>query len=148
MDLLDYLLKKAIFSVLQNNDKAEAIDSLNIYKEDYQGSLNNQFKLVLFAAFTNDEEFIGSDIIVKLYEIIKTNNYGWFDMKIRMASKETKFINLPLVSSHFDEKFIAENVKKGQDLKRIYICGSTAMNKKVHEGLVNYQIDESIINFI
>ncbi len=148
--MFDYLLKKAIFTslTLQQNLKDEEISSLNAYKEDYVGSLNNDFKLILFASFANDEEFIGSEIITKLYEIVKERNFNWFDMKIRISSKETHFKQIPLIKSFFDENFIDENIEKGERLKKIYVCGPPVMNKKLFEDLKKFQINESIIHLV
>lgn len=147
LDLLDYLLKKAIFTDLHQNFNSEELISLNAYKEDYIGSLNNNFKLILFASFANDEEFIGADIITKLYEIVKEKNMDWFDMKIRIADKNTIFKNIPVISGYFDNKFLIENLKK-DNLKKIYICGPAFMNKKLNEELLNYQINGDIIHFV
>jgi len=133
---------------LQQNLKDEEISSLNAYKEDYVGSLNNDFKLILFASFANDEEFIGSEIITKLYEIVKERNFNWFDMKIRISSKETHFKQIPLIKSFFDENFIDENIEKGERLKKIYVCGPPVMNKKLFEDLKKFQINESIIHLV
>jgi len=148
MDLLDYLLKKALFTEFNEILSEEDVDQINIYKENYVGSFNNNFKLMLFASFANDEEFIGSEIISKLYECVKEKKYNWFDMKIRISAKDTKFQNLPLTSSYFDHRFLKKNVMKEESLKKIYVCGPPAMNKKMHEELMTYGIDENVIHFV
>ena len=92
----------------------------------------------LIITFANDEEFIGSEIIITLYECVKEKKYDWFDKKIRISTKDTKSKNLLLIKSYFDQNFLQEKVKKNESLTKIYVCdGPPPMNKKMHEELMN-----------
>ena len=148
MDLMEYLLKKALFTSFSQSLEGEDLDQMNVYKEDYAGAFNNNFKLVLFGSFANDDEFLGSDIICKLFEVVKEKNYKWFDMKIRISDKNTKFKNIPLTKMYFDRNFLSENITNEENLKKIYVCGPPVMNKKMHEELINFGINETIIHFV
>lgn len=147
MDLLEYLLKKAIFTPNKENEKALS-PSFNIYKEDYVGTFNNNFKITLFGSFKNDDEFIGSDIVVNLYEIVKAKKLGFFDMKIRFSEKETNFEKIPLISGYFDSKFMKENISNDENMKKIYVCGPPTMQKKLFDDLQICKIEENKIHFV
>lgn len=147
LDLLDYLLKKALFTP-HYDEKLVIPSTFNFYEEDYVGTFNNNFKLILFASFANDDEFIGSDIIVNLYHIVKKKNLSFFEMKLRISDKNTKFKGLPLINGYFDANFMNNNIKNDDNLKKIFICGPPAMNKKVYEDLQRNDIIEDKLHFV
>jgi len=97
------------------------------------------FKLVIFASFQNEEEFIGADWIRKLYQISKTQNLGLFDISVRYSNNASDS-EIPTISGlkyhllklgRFDTEFLSKHLIPRDEIQKVYICGPPAMNKTV-----------------
>ena len=91
LDLIDYLYKKALFTVLKDKHDDDG-EMINVFKEDYAGTFGPNFKISLYAGFANEEEFLGSDIILPLYDLCKENNLTFFDMILRIGKSKPKAV--------------------------------------------------------
>ena len=139
LDFLDYLLKKAIFTVANQKSK-----SLNrFFNENYETTFDKSFQVVLFASFATFEDFSGYNIIKKLYEISKEENLKLFDMVIRMG-KGSKVTDIPTTDGMFDSEFARKYIDNTK-LSRVYICGPPVMNKSVPKALRKIGISNSRI---
>ena len=62
LDLLDFILKKAIFTVA-NSLFGSSSQVFNPNDEDYLTTFDSGFKVVFFASFSNESEFIGFSFV-------------------------------------------------------------------------------------
>ena len=145
MDLFDFLLKKSIYHILltQFGLGREIAEQTNVYNEDFENIFGSKFKVLLFAAFQNQEEFEYVNFILKLYNLNKQYNLNNFDMILKFSDK-SKIEGVPMMTGYFDDAFFVKNVVPDQ-CNKIYICGNPAMNKSIPEICLRNQIDKEKI---
>ena len=124
LDFLDYLLKKAIFTVSSKNN----IEITNLFSEDYINTFYPSLRVVLFGAFSVKEDFIGFKTIKRLQEISQENQLNLFEMIIKLDKGELEGVQM--WSGHFDMKFMLKHMNS-TNVSRVYVCGPPKMNKTV-----------------
>ena len=144
LDLLDYLLKKAIF--LASSQRKTSSNLVNLYNENYSETFERSLGVVLFGSFATIEDFTGYDFIRKLFEISRDENLRLFEMTIRMG-KGIKLPDIPSTEETFNSEFIKKHVE-GSKLSRAYICGPPGMNNSVPKALKKIGIPQSKIYIV
>jgi len=85
LDLLDFLLKKSIW-VISSMKGGEAFIPCRKYLKKMNLDLYlNDFHLELLAAFANENEFIGKEIIEPLLLLNKSFKLNYFNCEIRLS---------------------------------------------------------------
>jgi ferredoxin-NADP reductase len=143
LDLIDFVLKKAIFKIAKRN----SYDIRNFFEEDYENSFHPTFKIILYGAFSTIEDFTGYDFITKLYNISKEENLSLFEAIVRVDKGEAEIKDIPKTKSYFNEEFIKNHVDF-QSKSRFYVCGSPAMNKTILGALANLRVPEGRIYIV
>ncbi len=144
LDLIDFVLKKAIFKITSN--QASGIN--NFFDEDYQSTFQTNLKIVLFGAFSSIDDFTGSDFIRKLHNISKDENLSLFEAIIRIDQGEAEIQDIPKTKSYFNEEFIKNHVDFQANSSRFYVCGSPAMNKMVLGALSNLRVPQGRVYIV
>ena len=85
LDLFDFLLKKAFYSIIYEKNGPDDAEKMNPANEDYLNTFGGNFRLVLIGAFRNRSEFYGCAIIEDLYTICKSFGLNYFNMVICMT---------------------------------------------------------------
>lgn len=143
LDLLDYLLKKAIFLAASQKNNSSIV---NLYNENYSETFERSLSVVLFGSFATLEDFTGYDFVRKLFEISRDENLRLFDMVIRMG-KGLKLPDIPSTEQSFDAEFVKKRVE-GSKLSRAYICGPPGMNASVPKALSKIGIPKTKIYIV
>jgi ferredoxin-NADP reductase len=144
LDLLDYLLKKAIF--LAASKKNNSSNIVNLYNENYSETFERSLNVILYGSFATLEDFTGYEFVKKLYEISRDENLRLFDLIIRMG-KGVKLTDLPTTEETFGVDFVKKHVE-GSKLSRAYICGPPGMNNSVPKALTKIGIPKSKIYIV
>ena len=138
LDFLDYLLKKAIFTVCSRKN----IEITNLYNEDYVNTFYSDLKVILVGAFAVKEDFVGFKTIKKLLDISRENQLDLFDMIIKLDKGEIEGVQR--WDSHFDIRFMMKHVNTSK-LSRVYVCGPPKMNRAVPKSLERLGVSKSKI---
>ncbi|EGR34866.1 hypothetical protein IMG5_000940 [Ichthyophthirius multifiliis] len=67
IDLLDYLLKKVIYTVIKANFGQQEANLINPYGEKYEQTLQNNFRIKFYGCFESKSMFYGYQIVSDLY---------------------------------------------------------------------------------
>ena len=144
-DLLDFLLKKSIYTIFKKKkltNETYQIKPVQDYSKFYP---NAKFKL--FGGFRTLEDFVGWEWIEKLYEINDDYELGFFDCLVRFS--DSSEMQVPLVAEHFDEKFIERNVmREGKSVDKVIICGPPKFMEDITEYCTNLGYPSSKIHYI
>lgn len=146
VDLLDYLLKKSIYTVLLNKFGRHTADKVNPCMEDYENTFGNKFKVKLFCSLKNEDEFKYLNFIQKLYEINKNNGLSLFDLIMRFDDP-SNIHGIPLTKSYFDQNFLKENLVL-DEIARVFICGNPTMNKFIPDMCQQLNIEKEKIYLV
>lgn len=87
-DLLDFLLKKAIYCAAQKNGNKQLQEMVKPVQE-YDEILKHA-SFSFYGAFSTIEDFVMRDEIELLHKICQENGFEWFDTKIRMSTRRSK----------------------------------------------------------
>ena len=90
LDLFDFLLKKALYTILYDQVGPQEADRMNPMGDDYINTFGSDFRVMLIGSFRNKNEFHGYPIVQDLYFICKSFNLHYFDMTIRIADSKTE----------------------------------------------------------
>ena len=142
LDLLDYLLKKAIFLAAAQRKNSSNI--VNLYNENYTETFERSLNVVLFGSFATIEDFTGYDFIKKLFEISRDENLRLFDLMIKMGKGAKKLPDIPSTEETFNTEFVKKHVE-GSKLSRAYVCGPPGMNNSVPKALKKIGIPQNKI---
>jgi len=136
IDLLNFILFKSMYLALKQKHGSKIAQQIDFHGADYERSLSNNFKLVLYTAFAPGEENIGYDIIKKAAEINAKYNLDLFEAHVK-GVEEDPYVKK--IAKHIDGQFIRERVNK--EASKVYICGSPAFNQNVPNHLQNMGVD-------
>ena len=128
-DFFDCLLKKSIYSVINNIFGKDAAERGNPFKEDYNAIFGERFNVKLFAAFNDQDEFNYLNFLQTLYEINMQYDLNYFTMCLRFGDS-SKIPGVPTTSGFFDKEFLMKNIK-ANEVDRILICGNQKMNSSL-----------------
>ena len=144
VDLFDYLLKKSIYAVLAKKYKKSEADKTNPFMENYEATLGENFKVKLFWAVNDENEFNYLNFLKKLFEINEKNGLNNFDLTVRIKSK---LDGVKTTQEFFDEEFLKKNLNVNE-IARIFVCGNPNMNSSIPEGCIKIGIRKGIIQLI
>ena len=125
IDLLNFILFKCMYLALKDRHGESIANQINPLSQDYEGVLSNDFQLVLIAAYKNDDDAIGFNIIRKTAEI--SARYGLNIFMAYVSGAEGDYVEP--IEGRIDKKFIKKNVKKGA--AKYLVCGNPEFNKDV-----------------
>ena len=83
-DLLDFLLKKAIYMAAELQGKNQLEDMVKPAQEYDEIFKNASFSF--YGAFSTIEDFVMRDEIELLHKICQENNFEWFTTAVRMSA--------------------------------------------------------------
>lgn len=147
LDLLDFLLKKSIYSALCKNFSKEIAEQTNLNHESYDKIFGPKFKIYLYASFQTEIEFMNiCDFVWKLYKINEKFNLGLFDMVLRF-SKKIKIEGVKIIESYFDESFFDQYITQ-QQISKVLVCGNPQMNKTISEICLKKLISQDAIYLV
>ena len=149
LDILDFVLKKSIYTVIKKKVGEVEAKKMDVYEEDYDQEMKD-FKFILYGAFVSWSDFPGSNIVERLYRITKENELPWFDMKIKISKQEPsdgEKGNLPLIKNRFDMNFLQSNIDVNAT-SGVYICGPPIFNQTIPLSLETMGLPESKITIV
>lgn len=129
LDLLEFLLKKAIYSVC----KRDKIDPSFVKPEQDYDSYFPGASFNLLAAFRTIDDFTGVECVSDLYGISKKHNLNLFDSLIRVKGLAIEH-GLPTTEAHFTTDWLKNYVNKKDD-ELILICGPPQMQATLYKSL-------------
>lgn len=161
-DLLDFLLKKAIYMAAKKNGN-EKMASMVQPQQDYEKIFKNA-TFSFYGAFSTLEDFTMREVIEELHSICTANDFTWFKTAIRMSKRKPKGtletldmetptkqnllgsgqknyasydkeapFGFPAVKEYFDNvDFLKRACPKGST---IFICGPPTMNCTIYKNL-------------
>ena len=125
LDFFDYLLKKVVFETIMKDRNLENIDCPFPHENYVSNSiLNPKFKVILFASFKDDSEFVGKEILKELGLICRQKKLEIVDIYIRFSSKTQSFDDyrsFRKIEEHFDEPSIFSSILNRFNLAKAYI---------------------------
>lgn len=144
VDLINFLLKKAMVMALQKQGKkADFI----MPKQDYLTPFKNT-KFCLACSFRSSQDFVFNEMVEELVRINDTYDLNLFEFTLRIDDDTVEY-KLPTVKTYFGESFLRDRLKSLTNLKMVLICGPEKMNTLVYEALTaNLQVPSSNIAFI
>jgi predicted ferric reductase len=74
-----------------------------------------------YASFRSEEESYGLELCSKLVELNKKKNLNNFSFNVRLSNSKAK-------SEHWNQAFIAKELKTKGTIKRVWVCGAPSMN--------------------
>lgn len=145
LDFFDYLLRKVVHTVLSDefNEKAE---KCNPYNEDYKGAFGPNFKIHVFAAFENESDFYGKEILLPLYHISKKYKLDVFDLVVRYRGFATD--EYPTMKENFSSSSTIKKIKDSSLIEKIFVCGPPKMNNLLPKDLKANAIEASKIMIV
>lgn len=144
VDLFDYLLKKSIYAVLVKKYKKSDADKTNPFMENYENTFGQNFKVKLFWAVNDENEFNYLIFLKKLLEINERNGLNNFDLTVRIKSK---LEGVKTTQEFFDEEFLKKNLNVNE-IARIFVCGNPNMNCSIPEGCRKIGVRKELIQMI
>ncbi|CAD8167508.1 unnamed protein product [Paramecium pentaurelia] len=145
LDFIDYLLKKAIYTILHDQRSKEIADCINDNNEEYLTTLGPDFQLIIHATFSDIAHFYGLPIIQDLLFICKTFHLDFFDIKIMIKDRN----NIPeeltnyMVESYFNLKYMKEHLKFKPT--KVYVCGSPQFEEEIQSNLFDLGIPKKYL---
>ncbi|CAD8183221.1 unnamed protein product [Paramecium pentaurelia] len=145
LDLIDYLLRKAIYTILHDQRSKEIADCINDNNEEYLTTLGQDFQLIIHVAISDIAHFYGIPIIQDLLFICKTFHLDFFDIKILIKDRS----NIPeeltayMVESYFDLKYMKEHIKFKPT--KVYVCGSPQFEEEIQTNLFDLGIPKKYL---
>lgn len=141
IDLLNLLLKKAIFLSLRSKGRDTSVVKP---PQDYAGLFGgSHFKLL--GAFRTLEDFIGHEWIDQLAKISRDEDLNLFECVARLK-KGHNFNAVERTTSRFDKGFLKEIVMEGYD--KIWLCATPEMHATLYQTLTSLGVEKSKIHFI
>lgn len=129
IDLLDFLLKKAIYEIC----KRDGMDSSFVHpKQDYSSFFPGA-KFTFIGAFRSVDDFLGLDIVSNLFGICQKNKLDLFDAVVRLKGLSGDH-GLPTTEAHITAEWLKQYVNKGGQ-EMVMICGPPAMQAALHGDL-------------
>ncbi len=144
LDLFDYMLKKVIFHLTEKKFGEAVARVANPFNEDYEHTFKKEFRVVLFANFTDNSDFIGEKIVCDLWKIVDENKLDCFDAHVRVE-KGSSIRGLKNFDRDFDDYFLGRHVQKDK-ARKVWICGSHSMNEGIAEKLKKLGVHPDVIS--
>lgn len=129
LDLLEFLLKKAIYSIC----KREGIDTSFIQPQQVYESFFPGATFTLLSAFRTVDDFIGLDCITDLFKVCKKYKLDMFDALIKVKGLSPEH-GLPTTDAQFSTNLLQKFTNKNSE-ELILICGPPPMQSSLYQSL-------------
>ena len=105
------LILRYVCNKISTNFFSEKQNLIN--NEDF-GMIKDDFRLIYFSSFVDEESSVFNNICEKIYHFDKKYKLNIFTFYSRISNKNDK---------RWDLKFINEKLKYEENIKKAYICG-------------------------
>ena len=129
LDLLEFILKKAIYSICRRDN----IDTSFIHPQQDYDQYFPGAKFTLLSAFRTIDDFTGIECISDLYGICKKHGLDMFDALIRVKGLAIEH-GLPTTQSHFTTEWLSTYINKRDD-ELFLISGPPLMQATLYKSL-------------
>ena len=106
----------------------EAHNAIN--DEDFS-MVKDNFNLIYFSAFADDESAVFHEICDELHELDKKYSLNVFKFYSRISSKDKK---------RWDKDYIVEKLGKFENINKVYICGPTRFLDDIKQSVLDAEI--------
>lgn len=144
VDLLDYMLKKSIFMILKKIFSDYDAKKVNPFLEKFEDMFGESFRIKLFWAVNDKNEFNCVSFLKKFYQVNKTYGLNNFDLIVRVKDE----INgVKTTNEYFNEEFLRKYLEI-TEVSRVFICGNPSMNLSVPEECRKVGIPKELIQLV
>lgn len=142
LDLLEFLLKKAIYEVCKQNElNASFIQPSQDYSVYYPNA-----KFTFLGAFRSVDDFVGLDIVSNLVGVCQKNKLDMFDAMVKVKGLTGQH-GIPTTESHFNLDLMRQYINNPAK-QLILICGPPPMQATLHSELLSLNVPNDNIVFV